>query len=130
MAVGVILGAGVSAMRRETKRRRRETSRSLDGRIERLSRSMSVSAQLAGEVSAELAHRATAARKLEEKAKSAEALAAMNEEQAEAVRRLVDASMATAGNRIRSDSVKIGVASFVAGAAVSLLVTLLVHPIH
>lgn len=46
------------------------------------------------------------------------------------MRRLVDASMATAEKRIRKDSIVIGIASFVAGVGATVVVTLLIHPIH
>jgi ABC-type thiamin/hydroxymethylpyrimidine transport system permease subunit len=67
---------------------------------------------------------------LQEDAKTAEALAALHRNQAEAVRRMMDAELATTAKGIRSDSIKIGIASFVAGGGLTLLVTLLVHPLH
>jgi hypothetical protein len=108
-------------------RGRQQADRTLDERLDRLARSIRDSARLAEEVSAEVDVRAAAVRELEEKAREAEALAALNKEQADAVRRLVDASMVTAEKHIRSDSIKIGIASFVLGAGASALVTLLVH---
>jgi methyl-accepting chemotaxis protein len=103
---------------------------SLDERLDRMANSIRSSARLVEEMSAELEVRAAAARELEEKAKEAEALAALNKDQADAVQRLVDASVGNARKGIRRDSIVIGIGSFVAGAGVSLLVTLLVHPIH
>jgi methyl-accepting chemotaxis protein len=120
-----LLGSG-----RERARKRKQADETLDGRLDRLARSIQDSARLAEEVSAEVEVRAAAVRELEQKAREAEALAALNQEQAEAVRRLVDASMMTAEKHIHSDSLKYAIASFVAGATASLLVTLLVHPIH
>ena len=108
----------------------RQPAASLDERLDRMAKSIRNSAGLVEEMSAELEVRATAARELEEKAKEAEALAALNKDQADAVQRLVDASVGSARKGIRRDSIVIGIASFVAGAGVSLLVTLLVHPIH
>lgn len=108
----------------------RQSPQSLDRRLNRLARSIRESARLAEEVSAEVEVRAAAVQKLEEQAREAEALAALNEEQADAVRHVVDASIASAGRRIRRDSIWIGAATFVLGAGVTLLVTLLVHPIH
>jgi methyl-accepting chemotaxis protein len=110
--------------------RERQPPQSLDERLDQMAKSIRNSARLVEEMSAELEVRATAARELEEKAKEAEALAALNKDQAEAVQRLVDASVGSARKGIRRDSIVIGIASFVAGAGVSLLVTLLVHPIH
>jgi biopolymer transport protein ExbB/TolQ len=106
--------------------RRPET---LDGRLDRLAKSMRESGRLASEVSAEVDLLAGVVRELEEKAGEGEPPPALNEDQAETARSLVQASMATEGRRIRRAAVKIAVASFVAGAAATLLVTLLVHPI-
>jgi hypothetical protein len=101
----------------------------LDGRLDRLAKSVRESARLASEVSAEVDLRAAAVRELEEKARDAEELTALNEDQAEPLRRLVQVSMATEGRRIRRGAIKIAIASFVAGAAVTLLVIFLIHPI-
>lgn len=101
----------------------------LDQRLDELSKSMRNSARLVEQVSAELEARAAAARTLEEEAKAAEALAALNKDQADAVRRLLGAELAGAGKRIRRDSIVIGLASFVAGGGVTYLISLLVHPV-
>jgi len=45
-------------------------------------------------------------------------------------RRMMGAELATAANRIRSDSIKIGIAPFIAGGSPALVVTWLVHPFH
>jgi len=94
---------------------------------------MRKSGRLVEQVPAELEAWAITARKLEEQAKAAEALAALNKDQADAVRRLVGAELAEAGKRIRRDSHRdsmiIGIASFVAGGGVTYLITLLVRPI-
>jgi hypothetical protein len=82
------------------------------------------------EVSAELEARAVTAKKLQEDAKAAEALAGLHKEQAEAVRRMLDAELAGTARRIRRDAITIGLGSFAAGGAVSFLVTLFVHPLH
>jgi len=91
---------------------------------------MRESARLVEQVSAELDARAATAKRLEEEAKTAEALAALHKDQADAIRRMMDAELSTAARGIRRDSIIIGIASFVAGAGVTLLVTLLVHPLH
>jgi hypothetical protein len=84
----------------------------------------------AGEVSAELDARAATTKQLKEEADTAQALAGLQKEQTEAVRRMLDAELTGATRRIRRDSIKIGVASFIAGGGVSFVVTLLVHPLH
>lgn len=102
----------------------------LEDRLTRLSKSMQQSARLVEQVSAELDARAATARQLQKEADDAQALAALHKEQSDAVRRMIDAELATATRRIRSDSIKIGIASFIAGGGLTLLVTLLVHPLH
>ena len=74
--------------------------------------------------------RAATAQRLKEEAETAEALAGLHKEQADAVRRMMDTQLATAERRIRMDSIRIGIASFVAGGGVTFAVTLLVHPLH
>jgi len=105
----------------------------LEQRLDQLSVSMQQSARLVEQVSAELDARAVTARRLREEVESAEALAALHKDQAEAVRRLVRSEMteelATARRRIRRDSLTIGIGAFVAGALVSSVVTLLVYPL-
>jgi len=102
----------------------------LEGRLDELSASMRKSAQLVQQVSAELDARAATARQLKEEAEAAQAIAALHKEQADAIRKMMDVELANSVRRIRSDSIKIGVASFVAGGGVSFVVTLVVHPIH
>jgi len=110
-----------------------EPQATLDERLDRLSGSLRESARLVEEVSAELDARAVMARQLERQAQDARALAAQNEEQVEAVRRLLrsemQAELATAERHIFRDSLRVAIASFVFGAAVSVVVTLLVHPV-
>jgi hypothetical protein len=74
--------------------------------------------------------RAATAKRLKEEAEAAEALAGLHKEQADAIRRMIDAELANAARGIRKDSIVIGIASFVAGGGVTFLVTLLVHPLH
>jgi hypothetical protein len=102
----------------------------LEERLDALSKSMRESARLVEQVSAELDARATTARQLQKDAETAEALAALNKDQADAIRRTIDAELATAAKGIRSDSIKIGIASFIAGGGLTLIVTLFVHPFH
>jgi hypothetical protein len=91
---------------------------------------MRLSARLVEQVSAELEARAATAKKLKEEAEAAETLASIHKEQAAAIQRLLDAELEGTARRIRRDSIIIGIASFVAGGGLTLLVTLLVHPLH
>lgn len=134
--VGALLGAIVAA--RGSREARAIAAKveggasqaTLEDRLSQLSKSMQQSARLVEQVSAELDARAATARQLQKEAEDAEALAALHKDQADAVRRMIDSELATATRRIRSDSIKIGIASFIAGGGLTLLVTLLVHPIH
>jgi hypothetical protein len=99
--------------------------RSVEERLDELSRSMQESAQVVTQISAELEARAMAAKQLQEDAKAAEALAGMHKEQVEAIRRLMDAEFAASERRIRRDSLIVGIGSFIAGGGVSYLLTLL-----
>ena len=89
------------------------------------------SKQLVEQVSAELDAPAVTTQRLKEEAESAAALAALNKDQAEAVRRLLRAEMTTElqTNRrsIYRDSLKIAIGSFVAGGVASSLITLWLH---
>lgn len=53
-----------------------------------------------------------------------------HKDQAEAVRRLIDVELQGQARQIRRDAIRIGIASFVAGGGLTLLVTLLVHPLR
>lgn len=88
------------------------------------------SARLVEQVSAELDARAATARHLQEEAKSAEALAALHKVQADAVKRMIDAELATTRRGIRRDNVIVAIGSFIAGGGLTLAVTLFVHPFH
>jgi hypothetical protein len=88
------------------------------------------SAKLVEQISAELDARATTVKKIQQDTKDAEALAAIYKDQAAAIHRLMDAELEGTARRIRRDSVVIGAASPIAGGGVSLLVRLLVHPLH
>jgi hypothetical protein len=81
------------------------------------------------QVTAELDARAATAARLKEEAETAEAISRLHKEESEAVRRMLDAQLETVAHKIHADSIRIGIASFVAGAGVTLLITLLVHPI-
>jgi hypothetical protein len=110
------------------------TQVSLEQKIDLLLNSMKESASLVEQVSAELNAWALTAKRLQEEAEQAKALAALNEEQAAAMQRLVRAEMerelSSTRRDIFRDSIRIGVLSFIAGGLVSFLVTLLVHPLH
>lgn len=69
------------------------SQKTLEDRLDELSASMRDSARLVEQVSAELDARAVTARRLKEEAEAAEALAWLHREQAEAVRRMVNAEL-------------------------------------
>jgi hypothetical protein len=96
----------------------------VEERLDELSKSMRESAQIVAQISAELEARAITAKQLQEDAKAAEALAGIHKEQAEAIRRLMDAELTGSELRIRRDTVIVGIASFIAGGGVSYLMTL------
>jgi biopolymer transport protein ExbB/TolQ len=102
----------------------------LEDHLDELSRSMQKSARLVEQVSAELEARAATAKRLKEEAEAAKTLAEINKKQADAIRRLIDTELEGAARRIRKDSIWIGIASFVVGSGATILVTLLVHPLH
>jgi negative regulator of replication initiation len=110
-----------------------EPPAALDERLDKLSASFGESARLVEQISAELDARAVTARQLEQRAQDATALAAQHEEQVEAMRRLLrsemKAELTTAERHILRDSLKVAIASFALGAAASVLITLLVHPV-
>lgn len=91
-------------------------------------------AGLMAAVTAEMGARAAMAESLKREAETAEAAAAIHREQAEAIRKMLDAELAVSASDLRKDvrrdSYRIGIASFVAGGGLTLLITLLVHPVH
>jgi hypothetical protein len=107
---------------------------SLERKIGLLLDSMRQSATLVEQVSAELDARALAVRRLQEDANQARVLAEMNKEQAQAVQRIIQSGMGSQLSATRReifrDSVRLAVISFFAGGLITLLVTLLVHPLH
>lgn len=110
----------------------------LEDRLAELADLMSRASTLGEQVSAELEARAATAQRLQDEAREAEELASINREQAEAIRRLMDAELAAkltengAAIRkdVRKDAIRIGVGAFVAGGGLTFLITLLVHPLH
>jgi hypothetical protein len=104
--------------------------KTLEQRLDELSDSMRASAQIVQQITTELDAQAATAKRLKEEAETAEAISRLHKEESEAVRRMLDAQLETVSRKIRSDSIKLGVASFVAGSGVAYLVTLLVHPLH
>jgi hypothetical protein len=90
------------------------------------------------QIAAELDARKASLLVLQQDAKTAEALAAMHRDQAEAVRRMLDAELAARlatlkvaiRNDVKKDSVRLGIGSFIAGGGLTLLITLLVHPLQ
>jgi biopolymer transport protein ExbB/TolQ len=133
VAVGAwaLIGSRTAAKEAEALVKQSVQQDSLEMKIERLAESMRDSAQLVEQVSADLNARAITAQKLKDEAANAKALAALNKDQADAVRRLLRSEMtdelASTGRRIFRDSVRIAIVFFIAGGIVSLLITLLVH---
>lgn len=134
---------------RVTARADEQRQETLEDRLGHLSELMGQSRILVEQVSAELDARAATARQLQEEVKEAEALAVIHREQADAIRRLIDAELeanrkamadeltakltenSTAVRKdVRKDAIRIGIGSFVAGGGLTFLITLLVHPLH
>ena len=90
---------------------------------------MRASARLVEEISAELETKAAAAKQLHEDTKMAEALAAIHKDAVEAIYRKLDAGFIRSERHIRRDSILVAIGFFIAGSMVTLLVTLLVHPL-
>jgi uncharacterized membrane protein YfcA len=138
--VATVVGAtGVAQAARRSRRRDEQTASrvaaqtaqvTLEDKLTSLSKSMRQSAKLVEEVSAELDAREATARRLQQEAQDAEALAALHRDQTEAVRRLLDTELVGQRKGIRKDAIIVGIFSFVLGVGGTLLVTLLVHPIH
>lgn len=124
------LVAALGARRVRRVQRGSSSEETLEDRLDELSKSMSQSARLVEQVTAELDARSAMAKRLKKEAEDAEALAKLHQEQADAIRRMMDAELAGSERRIRRDSVVIGITSFIFGGGVSFLVTLLVHPLH
>lgn len=62
-----------------------------------------------------------------------DALGKLDKDQVEAInaiRQIMESELETTEKKIRRDSIKIGVVSFLAGGALTFAVTLLVHPLH
>jgi hypothetical protein len=104
-------------------------SSKLEIRLTELSNSMRSSASLVAQISAELEARAATVKKLQEEAASAETLASINKEQAQAVQRLLGAELQGSERRTHRRSLIDGALYFIGGAAASFLITLLVHPL-
>jgi len=98
----------------------------LEGRLARISELMAESSRLSDQISAELEARAATAKKLQQEADDAAQLAAINREQAEAVRRLLEADISekltdsgkAIERNVRRDAIRIGAASFRRGRRV------------
>jgi hypothetical protein len=145
--------AGGFVLRRVLAETAEKPPETLEQRLGRLSKLMADSAVLTEEVSAELEARAAAAEQLQKQADDAVALAAVKKEEADAIRRMVDAGIAArlAENReaieaeisarlreqgelirkgVKKDSIRIGVLSFIFGGGLTFVITLLVRPLH
>jgi hypothetical protein len=115
---------------RATDAENRVVQTTLEYQLDELAESMRKSAGLVEQVESELEARAATARLLQENVEDARAFLALHPDAADAIRRMLDAQLATQAKGIRRDAIVIGVASFVLGVLGAFLVTLLVHPLH
>lgn len=103
---------------------------SLEERIEELSGVMAQSARLLEEITAEINIRAEFARQKKEEAEDAIAAATIHQDQLAVIQRAIRREVVQESNRGIRASIVLGIASFILGAAVSVLITLFVHPLH
>jgi hypothetical protein len=103
----VLPGAGTTQLAASPK--------ALEQQLDDLADSMRKSARLVEQISTELDARAATARRLKEEAETAEAVARLHKEETAAIQRMLDTQLEGAARRIRGDSIKISIASFLAG---------------
>jgi hypothetical protein len=127
IGIVVVVSYGV---RREERSLSLSSQKTIEERFNELSKSMRDSARLVEQLSAELDARAATAKRLKEEADAAEALAKVNKEQADAIRRMMDVELAVAARRNRKEAIALGILFFLLGGGVTVLVTLLIHPLH
>jgi hypothetical protein len=118
----------------------------LEDQLGHLTRLVEQSRRLVEQVSAELEARAATAARLQQEAKDAEALAAINKEQADAIKRVMDADLVASREafetemakrlqqnsveirkNVRRDTIWIALGSFIAGGGLTLVITVLVR---
>jgi uncharacterized membrane protein YheB (UPF0754 family) len=103
--------------------------KTLEDRLEELSKSMQNSARLVEQLSAELDARLATAKKLQEEAAAAQALAEIiHKEHAEAIRRLLDTELEGSERRINRNAIIMGVAFVIASSCIAFLLILFVPP--
>jgi hypothetical protein len=107
-----------------------DTQPTLEERIQVLSGVMAQSAQLLEEITEEIDVRAAFAKQKKEEAEEAIAVANMHQEELDALRRVLRKEVSSEGNRGIRAAVILALFSFVLGAAVTVLVTLFVHPLY
>lgn len=102
----------------------------LEERIQNLSAVMGQSAKLLEQITADIELRAAFAKEKKEEADLAIAAASLNQEQLQALQRVVRTEVTTESNRGIRAAVLAAVFSFIFGVAATILVTLFVHPFH
>jgi hypothetical protein len=102
----------------------------LEERIQSLSNVMAESAKLLEQVTAEIELRATFAKEKKEEADVAIAAATLNQDQLQALQRVVRTEVSTESNRGIRAALLVGVFSFILGIAATILIALFVHPLH
>lgn len=100
-----------------------------EGRLTQLGKIMAIASQMMTEVQAELTAQHALAKQLAEEIAEGKQLAALNEESRAAVASVVRAEVEKGGKRALWQSALISFGFFVAGAAVTLGVTLYIHPL-
>jgi septal ring factor EnvC (AmiA/AmiB activator) len=115
---------------RATEAENRIAQTTLEDRLDELAESMRESARLVEQVESELEARAATARSLQENVEDAKAFLALHPEAEDAIHRMLGAELVTQAKGIRRDAIIIGCASFVFGVLGTVVVTLLVHPLH
>jgi len=98
----------------------------LEDRLHRLGSTMTEASKLLAQVEAELSARAATAKRLKREAEQAEAAAALNQKEREAVAEMLRTEIVTEGRRSFRASLLANLLFFIAGAAVSVLVALLI----
>lgn len=111
-------------------RRKVRDEGSLESKLARLSASIGDSVALMQQVSAELTARKETVEQLKVEADHAQRIVALTQEQKEAVAKLVRAEVASEGKRSTKMSVWVGLLYALAGALITLAVTMFVRPIY
>ncbi|OSC26733.1 hypothetical protein B8W69_16160 [Mycobacterium vulneris] len=130
VAVIVSLYGAVVAARNYRRVRDAITDTSLESRLKTVAASMARASELLVLVQTEIQARAAKAKQLAEEVERGEQLALLTQPQKDAVAAVLRAEVSAEGRRSIWWTVGISVLTFVFGSAVTVLVTLLVHPLH